>query len=89
MRGRADQGYGLKAGFLGDTRDRGEECSRHGEQNVQSPAARREQYLRKERTLVCLDMGQRQESEGGGANRGVMPRGLYFYTEGNGKGWKR
>lgn len=38
---------------------------------------------------MCLDMGQRQESEGGGASRGVMPRGLHFYTEGNGKGWKR
>ena len=53
------------------------------------PAARREQSLWKERTLVWLETRRRREGEGGAGREGVRLRGLHFYTEGNAKAWTR
>lgn len=48
------------------------------ERSFKSPAARREQCLRKDATLMWLETGQRGKGEGGGARWGVTLRALYF-----------
>lgn len=64
MRGRADQGCRVQAGFLGDGWGRGEEGVPGMENRVfKGPAAKREQSLWKERTLVWLETRQRREGE--------------------------
>lgn len=70
-------------------RENGEECSWRGEQNVQRLRSKRRAVFEEgEGPSVAGYRTARRKWEWR-ASRGVMLRGLYIYTDGNEKGWKR